>query len=245
MVIVPRSLRRFADHLPARRRVALVCGLGASVLSVIADVIGTLKAPNYSFVSQSISDLTASGVPTRHLVMPLSVTSDMLILVFSIGAWSVAGRSRALRVTAVLLAENGVASLVATTFFPKHLDEAASAAPNLINTVVMASGVVCFLLAMGFGAAARRGWFRYYSIGTLAAFVVLSITRPVLPIPASAVNSSLTGVQERTMMYGFVLWLTALSLLLLLEHHSGKPRRPINRTGVRNRSLTNRARLRV
>ncbi len=81
----------------------------------------------------------------------------------------------------------------------------------------MALGMVLFLLAIAFGAAAFHGWFRVFSLGILLAYVVLTVVgllirRPSLP---SGEAMPTVGIQERTMMYSYLLWVAVLSLVLL------------------------------
>lgn len=81
----------------------LACGIFSSLLYVSADVLGGLIYPDYSFGSQTISELVAIGAPTRGVVEPLFIAYDVLALAFGVGVLWAAGRSRALRITGALL----------------------------------------------------------------------------------------------------------------------------------------------
>src|SRR5512133_3960079 len=48
-----------------RRRVLLGCGIVAPAWWVIMDVVGSLRYPGYSYIDQTISELSAEGAPTR------------------------------------------------------------------------------------------------------------------------------------------------------------------------------------
>ncbi|HZD60723.1 MAG TPA: DUF998 domain-containing protein [Anaerolineae bacterium] len=198
------------------REVLLVCGILAPLLFVGTDILAGTLYPGYNFISRSISELSAIGAPTRPLVLTLNLTADVLMIAFGVVVWLLAGPKRSLRIMAGLIVGNAVVSLVASVFFPMHLGEAASASSNIMGVILGAVSVVFFLLAIGFGAAAYRNWFRFYSIGILLAFLVLAILRlsGALGVPAGQ-SVSLVGVQERTMVYNYLLWVLVLAITLL------------------------------
>lgn len=200
------------------RRFLLGCGIASCALNVATDIIGALRYPGYSIVSYSASDLSALGAPTRSLVVPLDLVSDALMLAFGVGVWQMAGGKRSLRVSAGLMIGNAALSSVSSAFFPLHRGEAMSATPNLLNVVLGASGVTAFVLAMAFGAVAFRNWFRWYSIGTLVTYTLLAALSFVRhrPIPAGE-PGSWVGIQERTMIAGYLLWIVLLAIELMRE----------------------------
>jgi hypothetical protein len=214
------SVRRVPLSRRFRRRL-LACGILASVLWVGTDVLAGTLSENYSFVSQSSSELSSPGAPTRSLVVLLGLTYDALMVAFGLGVWG-SGEKRALRLTAAMVIGNVLLGGLAVLFFPMHPDEPTSTSANTMNVIVMASGMVCFLLAMGVGAVAFRDWFRYYSIGTLAAYGVLTIAGMVLGSQNPQRTS--VGIQERTMVLGYLLWVALLAVALLrAEKESGVP----------------------
>lgn len=197
-------------------RFLLVCGILSSLVYVGTDILAGMLWEGYSFVSQSVSELSAVGAPTRTLVVPLYLAYDVLLIAFALGVWVLAGRNRAQRVTALMVIGNAVIALVVVIFFPIHLGEAMSTFPNTMNVILMGVSVLCYLLAMGFGAAAYKNWFRFYSIGTLLTYLVLAVFRLLTAsqIPAGE-SVSLVGIQERTMIYGYLLWVLVLAIVLL------------------------------
>ena len=198
----------------------IASGVVGSALGMGADLIAGRSWQGYSFVSRSASDLGAIGSPTRRLVGPLEVISHGLLLAFGVGLWRVAGRGRAARTTAVLVTGNAALQLAAE-LVPWHLDEAESSAANKMNVVVMAPAVVCLVAAVGSGAAASRGWFRVYSIATFLTWVVGDLVGTVRAWPKVAGQRGRTvGLQERSMIYGYLLWVSVLSLRLLSSPRS-------------------------
>jgi hypothetical protein len=195
-------------------KLLLACGIFASLLYLGTDILAGLSKKGYRYDSQSGSVLSAFGTATRPFVLPLMLVAYILFIAFALGVWFSADGNLAMRVTAGLLAGYAVFSMLAIAFFPAHLDQAVNTRANTMNVIISAVGVLLFLLAIGFGASANGNWFRYYSIGTLLVFLVLAIFRlsGVFPVPP---GQSLVGVQERTMMYGELLWLVLQAVVLL------------------------------
>lgn len=197
----------------AVREALLICGIAGSLLFVGTDLLAGTLWKGYNFFSQSISELSAIGSPTRSLVVPLDIVRGLLMTAFGVGVWAVAGQNWALRVTGGLVIANAVITL-AGMVVPMRVDQPAS--HNVIGVVLGALSVICFVLAIGFGAAAFRNWFRFYSIATLAAYVVLTILG-IWAVPHTVAGQvvSRVGIQERTMSYSYLLWLVVLAILLL------------------------------
>lgn len=230
MVRVNTQLRRSIMNHPRLVKTLLIGGIASSLLYVATDVLGILRYPGYSFISRSPSDLSAIDAPTRSLVVPLNITADAVMIGFGIGVWALAGRRRALRATAILLAGNAAITMVVSVFFPVHPEEPTSALPNVLNTTLMATGLFMFLFAIGLGAAIFRNWFRLYSIGTLSAYAVLTFVGLwVIPQTTSGKERSLIEAQERTMMYSYLQWIALLAIMLLREQRTPSPLRSSSR----------------
>ncbi len=209
------------------KKLLLICGLLASLLAIGTDVLGGILWEGYSSASQSISELSAIGAPTRFIVLPLNILYNAFLIAFGLGIWG-RSRNRTMHVIAGLLLGNAVISSTVVIFFPMYLGEAVSA----IHLVLMAVNVLFLqMLTIVLGAFAFRSWFRFYSIGTLLAFLVLTIfglfvAPEIFPGPAQS------GLQERVMGYGYLLWQAMLSIILLYtekeQHLIGKTEIPKN-----------------
>ena len=199
----------FAGRL---RKLLLFSGVIASLLAVGTDALAGMLWDSYSFTFQSISELSAISAPTRPLVFPLNLIYNALLVAFGLGIWE-SSRKRAMRIIAGLLFGNAIISFVVVIFFPMHFGEAVSA----IHLVLMAMNVIFLqMLTIVLGAVAFRNWFRFYSIGTLLAFLVLTIfglfvAPQIIPGPPQS------GLQERVMGYGYLLWQAMLSIVILRE----------------------------
>lgn len=190
-------------------KLALICGILAPLLFVFTDVVAGTSWKGYSFVWKSISELSAIGAPTRPFAAPLFIAQSLLLVAFGLGVWGQAGQNTPLRVIAGFLVGNGIVSLAATSLFPMRVGVVASALS--VGVILGAAGVIFLLVAVGFGAAAFTNWFRFYSIGTLLTFAVLTIFGLVAQNP----GHGRVGLQERVMSYGFLLWIGLLTVVLL------------------------------
>ena len=201
-------------------RFLFVCGILSSLLYVSTDILAGMVWEGYSFASQSASELSSLGASTRPLVLPLEFIADVFLILFALGIWISANRNPALRVTAGLLAANAVIALVAIAFFPMHPSQPVSSVANTVNVILMGMSVLCLLVAMGFGAVAYKNWFRFYTIGTFLVFLIEDILATVgAPQAIAGQPGPLVGIQERTMIYGCLLWVVVLAIILL---HSKK-----------------------
>ena len=53
------------------RKVLLICGILSSLLWITGDILASIQYEGYSFISQTISELSAIGAPTRSFLIPL------------------------------------------------------------------------------------------------------------------------------------------------------------------------------
>ena len=166
-------------------------------------VVGSLTK-GYSFVFQSISQLIAEGAPMRSIVVPLVIASNVCVMAVGVGVWELAGDNTAMRILGGLLVGNGLLSCLAA-FFPTRLG--VTPGRSSLTVVLGAAAVICLVLAIGSGAVAFQGWFRFLSIAILLIFAVLTIVGFMQATPH-------VGLQERVLSYAFLLWVVALGFAL-------------------------------
>jgi len=61
------------------REVLLICGIASSLLYVATTILGAMRWKGYSSTSQTVSELSAIGAPSRPLVVPLFLTYSVLV----------------------------------------------------------------------------------------------------------------------------------------------------------------------
>jgi CubicO group peptidase (beta-lactamase class C family) len=199
------------------RKALLLCGILSSALYVATDVLGGLRYEGYSFASQAISELMATGAPSEAFVDPLFITYGVLALAFGVGVRREgAGRSRALRITGALLMAYAALGFAGPTFFemsPRGSGGPHSDAPHIILTGAL---VLLTLLAMGFGAFALGARFRIYSLATLVTVILFgALTAPYGARLAAGQPTPGFGILERINVYSSLLWVAVFAVALL------------------------------
>ena len=99
------------------RKALLVCGIVSSFLYVGMNVFVPMRWPAYSSASQTVSELSAIGAPTRSIWVPLGIAYAMLMAAFGWGVRASAGRNRRVRVVGSLLVVYGNERSVRTIRF--------------------------------------------------------------------------------------------------------------------------------
>ena len=199
------------------RKVLLVCGILSSLL--YAAMIGAIRFEGYNPISQTVSELSAIGAPTRPLCMVLGAVYDALVLAFGLGVWASAGGKRALRVVGGLLLALGMFGWV-WPFASMHQREVLAAGgatlSDTLHLILTMVTVLFMLVAIGFGATAFGNRFRFYSIATmLVLFIFGALTGLDGPRVAANLPTPWAGLWERINIGVFLLWLVVLAITLV------------------------------
>jgi hypothetical protein len=184
------------------------------------NVFVSMQWEDYSSASQTVSELSAIGAPTRPLWVLLGIAYALLVTVFGWGVWASARRNRPLRVVGGLMVAYGVISL-AWPFAPMHLRGAEFTLTDSMHIVLAIVTVLLMLLAIGFGAAAFGKRFRLYSIATMVILVAFgALTGLDAPRIAANLPTPWIGVWERINIGVFLLWVVVLAMTLLRARDS-------------------------
>jgi hypothetical protein len=202
---------------PAVRKALLVCGILSSVLYVAMNVVVAAQWAEYSSVSQTVSELSAVGAPTRPLWVALSVVYTMLVAAFGWGVWKSASGNRSLRVIGVLFLVQAVLDLTWPTMHQREVLAAGGGTlTDTLHLVWAAATVAIMMLAIGFGARAFGALFLIYSIETMVILVLCgALTGVEAPQIAANLPTPWVGVWERVNIGVFLLWVVMLATALL------------------------------
>jgi hypothetical protein len=147
----------------------------------------------------------------------LGTIYSALMIAFGWGVMKSAGRNRALLVVGALLFAQAVFGM----FWPPMHQRAvwATGGGTLTDTLHIVWTIVtslCFMFALGFGAAAFGKRFRLYSIGTMAiVFVCGAWTGTYAPGIQASQATPWAGVWERVNTNAFMVWIAVLAMALL------------------------------
>lgn len=200
----PPSTTKTRDGL---RKLLLACGPLSALVYIGWHELAALQWEGYSRISNAISELHFTGTPTKSLLDPWQGWVDSALLAaFGIGIWLSAQGSRSLRVI-------GAVMIVPAAMIPLWMifGEASIAA----HLALVGVGILCWLVAMGFGAAALGKRFRIYSLvslGLVVGFFALGFS--YVPEASAGQPTPLLGLFERIGFSAYFLWLTVLAVAL-------------------------------
>jgi hypothetical protein len=199
-------------------------GIVAPLFYIIPTVVGGLLRPGYSHISNSVSDLLASGAPNRiYLMIPFTVY-PVFLSVFGFGLFAILRSKPApLNSTTGLIgfiligASMGVLGILTTTIFPQDPHGAPMTTPGLMHLIlvaIQAISAIAAILLIGF-------WFRTnglsgYFIYSIASFVVLLITG-IISIIGVTQGSQFIGLFERLNVGAITQWLIVIGLWFILK----------------------------
>ena len=105
------------------RKFLLTCGVLYSLLYVGMNILAALSYEGYSSASQTVSELSAIGAPTRTFWAFLGPAYSLLVITFGWGVWRSAARNRSLRIVGGLIMIGFAVTGLAWHFAPMHSRE--------------------------------------------------------------------------------------------------------------------------
>ncbi len=199
------------------KKILLFCGILSSLQYVAMNIFVPLRYPGYDVASQTVSELSAIGAPTRPLWTLLSIFYSVFVIAFAYGLWRSAARNHPLRIVAGLMYAYGVLG-----FFwpPMHQRVALGVGEGtMTDTMHIAFSVATVLLmviAILIGAALFGKLFRLYSILTLLLLLLFgALTGWAAPRLQANLPTPWLGVWERISIGVFLLWVIVLAIVLL------------------------------
>lgn len=195
------------------RRILLSCGLAASVLYFAMNVGVPILWDGYNAASQTVSELSAIGAPTRTLWVGLGIPYTLLLLAFGIGVWLEAGEDRQLRRAGAAILASGALNVF---WPPMHLRGAEFTLTDTLHIVWSVATVVLMLLTILFAAAALGRRFRRYSLATVVVLLGFGgLTALDAPRIAANLPTPLVGVWERISIGVLFVWMVGFAIALL------------------------------
>jgi hypothetical protein len=211
------------------RKIFLFCGILSSFLYIAMNIFVPMFFPGYDSASQTVSELSAIGSPTRTLWVSLGTAYTLLIMVFGLGVRQSARQNKKLKIAGGFIFVYGIVSL-AWPFAPMHQREIlARDGESLTDKIHLALAMVTVLLmmaSMAFGAAAFEKKFLLYSIATIS---ILLVFGALTGWDAGRVKSNLStpwvGIWERINIGIFLLWIIVLSIMILRQQKGSRQNR--------------------
>lgn len=202
------------------RQALLACGVLSALLYAAMLVFVALQWEGYSSASQTVSELSAIGAPTRALWVTLGIIWTVLVIAFGFGIRASALGNRALGIAGALF----IASAVFGLAWPPMHQRAVLAAGGgtLTDTLHIAWTVVTGLFtlaAMGFAASALGKRFRLYTIASMVIVLAFGLLGGMdAPRIQADLPTPWVGVWERINIVAQMLWMAVLAVVLLRRH---------------------------
>jgi hypothetical protein len=172
-----------------------------------------LRFEGYSYASQTVSELSAIGAPTRSLWVAAGMVYILLFAAFGWGVRLSAAGNHRLRVPGTLIF---IYSVIDFYWPPMQLRGNEMKLTDTLHIAWAMATILLMLLMMGFGAAAPGKRFRIYTHISIAVFIVFGVLTGIEgPKIASNEPTPLIGVWERINIAVFMLWVAVLAVVLL------------------------------
>ena len=198
-------------------RVLLWAGLIASALYIATDLLCAAMYPGYSLLDHAISELSATGAPTKRLWSAMGPVYEVLMIAFGVGVLRAGANNRVLRVTGWLLLVFAATGFL-WAFFPMHQRGTQFNWQDIGHIVLTIVTVGLILTYIGFGAFALGRRFRLYSFATILALVAaFAVTFARADRIAAGLPTPWLGLTERVNVYGYLLWVAVLAVALVLN----------------------------
>lgn len=208
------------------RRFLLGCGIASSLLYVVMVLLVPAGRASYSASSQTISELSAIGAPTRSLWMWPAVAYTVLVCWFgwAVHLWAAHRLERRAGRVIFMYGALGVLWPIA----PMHLRETLAAGGgdwhDAMHVVLAAMTVSLMCASMALAAAAAERAFRWYSLASVAILVPFGgLTFIDAPRVAANLPTPWLGVWERISVGVFLLWIVVFAVVLLRRRDAAGP----------------------
>jgi len=203
-----------------KNKYLLICGIIASLLYIATDIFLASQFEGYSYIDQTISELSAIGASTRPLWIAMTFLFNPLLIAFGIGVWRNAVHKRSLRITGALISIWGALGFV-WLLFPMNMRGAIGSTTDTMHLVMAAITVPLMMLFIGFGSGVKGKMFRLYSIITILSMLVFGAwtgtqaSRVAAQLPTPGI-----GLIERVCVYSPMLWIFVLATICLRAEKS-------------------------
>jgi hypothetical protein len=226
VVRIRPTLRRTVEQHPRVGMGLLGCGVVAPVWWVAMDIVGSLRYPGYSYIDQTISELSAEGAQTRAFMTVLSgIPYTGLMLAFGVGIWTAAGGRRAGRITGAVLIGEAAWGMVGGLLFPMAMRGTEETLRNQLHVPYGVGMPILFLSAIGFGSRLFGQSFRYFSYGTVLAMLGFGLLMSVQMSKVAANEPTpWLGLEERINADASMLWIAVLAIALVRAEGTTAPR---------------------
>lgn len=196
-----------------------ISGMAIPIVYIFMYLLGGALRPDYSHISNSVSELLSPGAPNRSLLISIQTIYALLYVVFGIGVLRfVEGSANDQfigRIGAWLIIALGVAT-IGTVIFPQDAEGTQTTMAGQTHKILVFGTLIPFsvLSTLLIGLWARQaglfGGFDIYSFVTVGAIIVMGI------VGGATLETQFSGLVERIAAIITQQWFFVLGLILLL-----------------------------
>ena len=201
-------------------KVLYITGMLVPITYVLMYLIGGALRPEYSHISNSVSELLAPGAPNKTLLMAIQTIYALLHITFGIGvlrfAKGSAGHQTLGQIGAWLIVALGLVT-IGTVIFPQDAAGTATTVAGQIHKILVFGGLIplSVLSTLLIGLWMRKTdlipGFDVYSFITVGAIVIMG------GVGGAAVETQFAGLVERIAALVTQQWLFVLGLRLFMR----------------------------
>ena len=194
-------------------------GISAPLFYIIPTLVGGLLRPGYSHLSNSVSDLLASGAPNKiYLMIPFTLY-PIFLSIFGFGLFA-ALRSKPLPLNSrtgligfiLIGASMGILGILTMTIFPQDPHGASMTTTGLMHLIlvgIQAVSAMAAILLIGFWF--KSNGFSGYFVYSIISFAVLLITGIISMIGVTQ-GSQFIGLFQRLNVGAIMQWLIVIGI---------------------------------
>ena len=203
-----------------KRELLYYAGYGAGIFYLLGDFIGGTITPDYSYITNAVSELIQSGAEDRIFLSSFLVLHAVMIILFAIGIiiqYSYK-QSKSIFIGGILLLVVGINHVMSSSLFPMDPIGTESTLTGVMHLILLGVSVIStFILIPLLGIGLKRSYNgKYFYIFTFVCFAIILFTGFMTPVVLAS-GFEVMGLTERIVAYTFYIWMVGLAFLLINE----------------------------
>ncbi|UCC11180.1 MAG: DUF998 domain-containing protein [candidate division WOR-3 bacterium] len=197
----------------------LLGGVFGPVAYFVHDVVGGIVTPHYSFIENTISDLTKAGSQDTYLLGSiLLLVSALLGIAFGIGIILHYRENKLLFLGGLFLAIIGIFNIFTATIFPQDPLGGDITFPGTMHVILVGISVILIFpifVMIGIGLYREKRWksFRLYTFISVLIIFISGIVSVIVIMN----DIALMGLFERISVYTIQIWTFILAYNFIKE----------------------------
>ena len=193
-------------------------GMATGILFLFGVILGAIITPDYSSMSNTVSELFETGAENRVLFSSIFFFTSILIVLFSIGIIMnhPYKKNKPLFIGGIILMIIGLFYSLSTSIFPTDPPGTEATLPGTLHMTLVYINLLLTIILLPYLSLAlyrQKQWrsFKLFSFICLAIFIISAVLSPLL----MAKGIDALGATSRITIFTFYLWLFVLAYQLI------------------------------